>query len=247
MSNWKTNKSKVNLIIDAILFIVLMSITGLGLMIKYILLPGYLRNEIEGNSTELYFMGLSRHQWGTIHLILGILFISLLVLHIILHWGIICSIFRKIISGKTARISIAIFIGIFSISLALSPFLINPEVAPLDRKYRHNRIPSRFINTESQQNIIQSNNDKVSPIPINKEAEVSDIHHNQYEDIDINGTKTLYEISRKYNISVEELARTINVPVIYSNERLGRLKRRYGFSLDDLKLYVKTNSDRNDR
>jgi len=247
MLNWKNNKSKINLIIDAILLIVLMSITGLGLMIKYVLLPGYMRNEIDGNGIELYFMGLTRHQWGTIHLYLGILFLFLLVLHIILHWGMICSIFRQIIARKTARIIISIFIGIFSISLALSPFLVNPEVAPLPRKYMHNRIPARIINTESLQNTIQNNNESISSMPVNKEVEEANIHHNQYEEIDINGTKTLYEISRKYNISVEELARSINIPVIYSNERLGRLKRRYGFSLDDLKLYVKTKFDANDR
>ena len=58
----KMNKSKLNLIIDFIMLIILIVIAGIGFLIKYVLVPGFKRNEIYGQDMELYFWGLDRHQ-----------------------------------------------------------------------------------------------------------------------------------------------------------------------------------------
>lgn len=63
MRNWKKNKTKINLAIDAVMFIVLMAMAGLGFMIKYVLVPGYKRNILYERDLELYFLGLTRHEW----------------------------------------------------------------------------------------------------------------------------------------------------------------------------------------
>ena len=93
-------KSSLLLLIDVLMFIFLALMTGLGLMIKYILVPGTKRWDIYGRNVDLTFLGMDRHEWGTVHLIFAILFLSLLVLHIILHWKILVAYVCKIVNTK---------------------------------------------------------------------------------------------------------------------------------------------------
>lgn len=253
MDKWCKIKPKVNLIIDTLMFIVLMAVAGLGFLMKYVLLPGYKINEIYGSGTELFFWGLDRHQWGAIHLYLALSMVFLLVLHILFHWDMIVCIFRKMVPGRTARIAIAIFTGVIGFFLAIAPLWVNPEVAELQRQHNRNRATDEYGrglyrqqgNFDAEQ---QDNRATLSDKPILSDhglsTEVKDVsgsepeelhHHNQVE---IDGTMTLNQISERYNISVEELAAAIDVPSGYANERLGRLKRMYGFEMDDLRLFV---------
>ncbi len=86
MINRIKDKMKINLAIDAIMLVLLMSVAGLGFLIKYVLVPGYKVTGLYQADVELYFMGLSRHEWGNIHLLLSFIFLGLMLLHIILHW-----------------------------------------------------------------------------------------------------------------------------------------------------------------
>ena len=67
MKRWKWNY-----LIDAGLFICMMAIAGIGLLMKYVVLPGREVNLIYGNQTDLLFLGLDRHQWGSIHFIISL-------------------------------------------------------------------------------------------------------------------------------------------------------------------------------
>ena len=96
-------KSKLNLVIDALLLLCVAAIAGIGLLIKYVLVPGYQRWEIYDRNVDLFFWGLDRHQWGTIHLATGIVFLALLVLHVVLHWSMIVGIYRQLIPNSFAR------------------------------------------------------------------------------------------------------------------------------------------------
>ena len=51
---------------------------------------------------------------------------------------------------------------------------------------------------------------------------------------------TINDVAEKYNISAQELAKSINVPVGNNNERLGRLKKRYTFQLKDVRDYIES-------
>ena len=96
-------KSKLNLIIDAILLLCMAAIAGIGLLMKNVLVPGYKRWDIYGRNVELYFWGLDCHQWGTIHFIIELVLLALLVLHIALHWSMILGIYRKLIPNPRTR------------------------------------------------------------------------------------------------------------------------------------------------
>ena len=104
------DRSKLNLVLDALMLMLMMAIAGIGFLMKFILLPGYLRNEVYGKNVDLYFLNLDRHQWGKIHLILSIAFLLFLLLHIILHWKVIVCVFSRMVPGKIPRI---IFVFLF--------------------------------------------------------------------------------------------------------------------------------------
>ena len=122
-------KSKLNLIIDALLLLSAAAIVGIGLLIKYVLVPGYLRWEIYGRNVNLSLWGLDRHQWGTIHFIVGLIFLVLLVLHIVLHWTVIVSIYRELIPNRLVRWIIALILVCITIALIVFPYFIKPEIA----------------------------------------------------------------------------------------------------------------------
>jgi hypothetical protein len=87
-----------------LMFIVMMPIAGIGFLIKYVLVPGFKRNEIYGRDVELYYWGIDRHQWGTIHLVLSFVLLFLLLLHIVFHWKQIAGIFKTMVSKRVLRI-----------------------------------------------------------------------------------------------------------------------------------------------
>ncbi|MHC4131337.1 MAG: DUF4405 domain-containing protein [Planctomycetota bacterium] len=121
-------KAKLNLVIDVLLLLCTAAIVGIGLLMKYVLVPGFKRIEIYGRNVELYFLNLNRHEWGAIHLFIGYVFLFLLVLHIILHWSLIVSIYRKLIPNRPARWITAIIITVLTIALIVFSYFVEPEV-----------------------------------------------------------------------------------------------------------------------
>lgn len=109
------NKWKVCIIVDVLMLIVMAFIIGLGLLIKFVLLPGEKVMEIYGANYKLTWLGYNRHDWGTIHLYLGICFMVLLIIHLALHWGTIKNLLRCLIPGKSLRLVISILIIIITL------------------------------------------------------------------------------------------------------------------------------------
>jgi len=253
MNNWNKIKPKLNLVIDTLMFLVLMSVAGLGFLMKFVLLPGYKINEIYGTDTDLFFWGLDRHQWGAIHLYLALSMVFLLIFHILFHWSSIVSIFKRMVPGKTMRWIITLIVVVLGASLALVPVLVKPEVAEHQRILHRNRVTGEYGTGMHRRQSEQITEEQGSPEVISttpetveqeepaghqdrQDTEAVEVHlHNQ---VDIDGTMTLNEVAARYNISVEELAAAIDVPTDYAHERLGRLRRRYGFEMDDLREFV---------
>ena len=149
-------KSKLNLIIDALLLLCIAAITGIGLLMKYVLVPGYQRWEIYGRNVNLFLWGLDRHQWGTIHFIVGLVLIALLVLHVILHWPMVINIYRRLIPNRFARWITAFVLVCITILLFIFSFLVKPEISEgrqgKNRGWR--RCESRYVQTKDQLSIV---------------------------------------------------------------------------------------------
>lgn len=130
-------RPKINLVIDAMLLLCIAAIAGIGLLMKYVLVPGYRRWEIYHRNVDLFFWGLGRHDWGTIHLVIGFVFLALLVLHVVLHWGMIVCIYRKLFPNTVLRYIVAVVLICLAILLFAFSFLVKPEVRERGFGRRH--------------------------------------------------------------------------------------------------------------
>jgi hypothetical protein len=121
------DKSKLNLVIDAAMFLCLMALAGLGFLMKYVLPSGRDAWAKYGSNLQRSWLGWDRHDWGDIHLYLAFAFLSLLVFHIILHWHRILGLFRRVVPDSRRRYRIALIFLFLSLLLIYFPFLINPD------------------------------------------------------------------------------------------------------------------------
>lgn len=232
------------------MFILLMGIAGIGFLIKYILVPGVERNAIYGKNVELSFLGIDRHQWGSIHLQLSFILLVLLLFHIIFHWQQIVSVFKRMIPDKTGRLVLTSVFAIVSIILCIIPLFVKPEIQQIRAlsSYR-NGYGSRqndIFSDEKSFGTISDNKIEVEPINIKEKSN----HKNEREFknkktniIEIYGYMTLDELEGKYNIPATELAQCIQIPKQLTNKRLGRLRKSYDFQLNDLRNYIALKDD----
>ena len=123
------HKSNVKFVIDAVMFLCMAALAGIGFLMKYVLLSGKEAQVKYGTKVELSSLGLDRHEWGTVHLIIAFVLVGLLILHIVLNWKQIVSMFQRLISSS--QISRKIITAVFTIVcvlLIIFPFIMNPEV-----------------------------------------------------------------------------------------------------------------------
>ncbi len=126
------DKPKLNFIIDALMFLVMMAMAGLGFLMKYVLIPGRARWVKYGRNVDLTLLGWDRHDWGDLHLYLGFTLLGLLILHIILHWKQIVGLFQRFISPERRTLVLLVFV-LLAVLLIYFPFLMTPEVGELGR------------------------------------------------------------------------------------------------------------------
>jgi len=114
------SRMRINFIVDSIAFVLFISLTVTGIIIHY-LLPS-------GSGHFLTIWDMNRHEWGQIHFWMAAALLTMMVLHIFLHWRwVICTIKGEnpAISGNRLRLG---FIGVVILTaLAISPFISNVE------------------------------------------------------------------------------------------------------------------------
>ncbi len=240
----KINKPKLNLSIDILMFMLMIPIAGIGFLIKYVLVPGFKRNDIYGSDVELYYWGIDRHQWGTIHLILSFVLLFLLLLHIVFHWKQIVGIFKKMVPTKALRVILSSLLVVFTFIFGITPFFLTPEIEEGVSHHAHNNENGKGYYSEERQYknrteaVIEEKQEVV--LTEDKQKNQENRQHLNQSEIEIYGNMTINEIAEKYNIPAQELAKNINVPIGNNNERLGRLRKRYNFQLNDLRDYIES-------
>jgi len=243
IAKWCNNRAKVNLIIDAFLLIQLMAMAGIGFLIKYILVPGEERNLLYGRDVELSFLGLTRHDWGKIHLWASISFLVLILLHIILHWKMIGCIFRQMFGAKKVRMAIACVLLVISVFLAASPFLVRPEVSEMPRKGLHQRFRESLPLAESENLPPETEDQKYSETAGTFPASVQTPdhepeHESSLHEMEIYGYMTLEQVAEQFEVPVSSLCEKLCVPLSEAGQRISRLKRIYKFHTSEVKKYV---------
>jgi hypothetical protein len=242
-------KSKLNLIIDAIMFILMMALIGVGLLTKYVLLTGQKKWDQFGNNFEFSWLGLDRQGWNDIHFTLGLILAGLLVLHIILHWKLITGIYKGLIKSRAIRIFIGWFILILSIILVFFFYLVEPVVEDSEVHFKNRNTEVNLQNFYDE--VIPAEEVKNTPrIEKTTAKPVEEIHHERNPNIEVIGSMTLGEIYSQYSVPANYIKKELNIPISTSNnERLGRLRRSHGFTMSDVEgiidLYQKQNNIKN--
>ncbi len=230
----KIDKTKLNLCIDIVLLLLIAPITGIGLLVKYVLLSGIQRNQAIGPGNDYVLWGLDRHDWGFVHLVLGILFLLLLLLHILLHWKTITCMFRRMFSSPLLRMIVAVCITVVSLLTLAFPSFIKPTIVEkesLARNRSHNAI-SIQVNS-----LTTDSTPPDRPIEPEHDRLHQDLAHNNEQQI-IKGYMTLQEISNQFHIPLSTLTQKLNIPQSLASERLSRLKRSYAFSMSDIQQII---------
>jgi|UniRef100_A0A7V6DPB3 hypothetical protein len=125
-----TDKSKLTFIIDALMFLIIMGMAGLGFLMKYVLVPGRERWIKYGRNANRTLFGWDRHDWGDIHLDLAMVFLGLLVVHIILHWRQIVGLFHGFVPAERRTLVLLVFV-LLAAFLIYFPFLLSPDIGAL--------------------------------------------------------------------------------------------------------------------
>ncbi|HDZ42200.1 MAG TPA: DUF4405 domain-containing protein [Bacteroidetes bacterium] len=202
-------KTSLLLLVDVLMFIFLALMSGLGLMIKYVLVPGSKRWDIYGRNVDLTFLGMDRHGWGTVHLICAVIFISLLILHIILHWKCLVNYLCRIVDTKAQANFLIIMFAAVLFFLISFPFMIKIKVTELGEGR------DRFLHEQVLE------------------------HHDIDPDIEVLGSMSLINVSVKYDVPVSHILDKLDLPsTVSGNEQLGRLRRLYGFKMSDIEMII---------
>lgn len=234
-------KSTINFIINAVMFICMSAIAGIGFLIKYTLITGQERWVKYGENIELYVLGMDRHEWGLIHLILGFILLGLLALHVILHWTQIVCIYNRICQKKAVRKLITLLFGAICALLLLLPFVIKPTVVSLDRG-QGRQINTITITTSKEYNKTDTYHEK----EINN---TKPIRRQQHADstFDIKGYMTLDEVSIKYNVPTEYIKTKLNLSQSISDQqKLNWLKKKHNIKMHDIKKIIKEYQETNE-
>jgi hypothetical protein len=162
---------------------------------RYILPPG--------SGRWKFIWGLDRHEWGSIHFWISVIFLSILTIHLILHWRWVANFIKgrpREGSGLRAGLGIVGLIGL--LALAIAPLVSTVETSAVKEKG----------------------------------VALSDKHEN----LEISGSMTLNEVEQKTGVPSDHIIKELKLsPDTNKEENLGRLKKMFGFTMDDVRHIIR--------
>jgi hypothetical protein len=124
------NRARLNAVIDSLAFICGVFMIATGFILRYRLPPGSGRLEGSGFGHDAMarpvslVWGLTRHEWGDIHYGVALGLLSVLSLHLVLHWRwIFCMVRGPSAERSRTRIAMGLLAFLALISLAAGPLL----------------------------------------------------------------------------------------------------------------------------
>ncbi|MFW6140123.1 MAG: DUF4405 domain-containing protein [Acidobacteriota bacterium] len=275
------NKNQLKYLIDALLFICLIGLAGVGFLQGLVLAEG----PVEDVSRK-YFMGLHTHQWGHIHFYISIAFTILIIIHLILSWSWIKATSKKIFKSKWGAALAGMVIVSLLIPLIFWAFSLKhadkyAEFGTGSGRGRNLVLSERQVSKESlrpqeksEPKVTQKETQEapeveqevpkveVVELPIRKKESAQrkesaekgeSLYRGRQEQeeeprlirgrldehdtgILITGQTTLLELEKSTGIPKSAILREMGLPThIPNSENLGRLKRRYNFTMQELR------------
>lgn len=236
-------KQRINFIVDILMFLLLAAMTGLGFLMKYVLIPGKDRLAKFGRQADLYFWGWDRHEWGAIHLILGFAMLGFLAIHIVLHWKSIRCLFRRLIDNKALRTVLTIVFSLLCLSLVAFPFMVNIELRDVMPGQGHQRIHHpAFSDSLKKQTMDDSSMAGFSnPLhsSMNLKQEIHEMHDHHDTDIRVYGSMSIEQVASTFQIPADSILAGLGIDLKCSpKEKLGRLRKRYSFQMTDVEKII---------
>jgi hypothetical protein len=208
-------RGALNRIIDTFAFAVFVLVVTTGLLLRYLLPPG--SGRLHGIGTGYgaaerpvtLLWGLTRQEWGNMHFWISLALMIVLALHLILHWRWI----RGSIRGGSQEVSgLRAGLGIVGL-LAVVAVAVLPWLSPLTSVHRS-----------------QFNESVTESRPATQEGQMAS---------QTRGMMTLQEIEDLTGVPTAYIVERLGLPRHVSpDERLGRLRRMYGFSMQDVRRIV---------
>jgi hypothetical protein len=158
--------------------------------------------------------GMDRHDWGGIHFWIAVVFVSAMAVHLVLHWRwIVSTVKGSSRLGSRLRVALAL-VGLFLImGLAIAPYFSSV--------------------VESGEPPHKARLEKSSEIPSKKPVEHT-----------INGSMTLQEIEQKTGVPAAVILKELGLPPdTPTDERMGRLRKRYEFEMHTVQDIVRKQTE----
>ena len=247
------NKAKLNFVIDALMFLCMMVMLGIGFAVKYILPHGKERWADYGGGVDLFLFDMERHQWGNIHYYLGLVLLGLLFLHIVLHWDAVLCLYRRLIGSRNWRIAIASLFVVVNTCFVVTPFLITPEVRKNELRSGRQRIspeslsmkpaPRSVLRSSEERGSMDSQTediDKAVDRPVTGLQQSGEIDHDHQRTLEIRGYMTLAGVSEEFDVPIAHLEEKLGIAKsLHRRDKLGWLRRQYGFRMSDLDKIIR--------
>jgi hypothetical protein len=198
-------KSDWQYLVDSLLFICMGGIVFIGIMLGLFLPQGPSAPE-----SSKYFLNLHRHQWGNIHFYLSIVFVVLVTFHLILSWKWIKARASHIFKKKwKAALLFTVFLSVLVLFLFWAFYPKDPS-AYEDYGIRAGK--------------------RGGDLPDERSSSA------QNQDIIITGKLTLGELEKTTGLPSHQITEALGLPPkISKKETLGRLSKKYGFTLVEMR------------
>jgi hypothetical protein len=230
-------RTAINFWLDIVSFVVMVGLALTGGITHYVL-PS-------GTGNWLTFLGLGRRDFGQIHFYLGFAVVFLLAVHLAMHWSWLCGFVAKRLGkeqpSRRARIwaglgTVAFFGVVLVGGLVWAAARVENRFAEQERR----RGPS-WLETPSEAPVSPARPATEQPSP----RRVGLADHEDEADCPaaaaINGRVTLQEAADAAGLTVTSFLRALGVPYpVDARERLGGLRRQFGFSMQDVRRLVCT-------
>ncbi|MCP4154054.1 MAG: DUF4405 domain-containing protein [bacterium] len=232
-----SNKTSRFYLLDVFLFVSMFVLMCTGAVMAFFTSSGPGVKE-----SSKYFLELHRHQWGNLHSYFAALFALLFIFHLAFRWTWIKGKTDKLFgNSKVVLLIIPLSLGI----LVLSWYFIPANTAEYDgygmgagqgRKAGLNKQAKLTVPESTGAETTRSNNE------FNLETGANPDHesHVGKGDQEINGRMTLGMLEEKTGLPAASIAKKLGLPDNVSHsEKLGRLRKNHGFTMQDVRDAVK--------
>lgn len=224
-------RPKWNFLVDVVMFALMGAMIFIGVLMGFFMASGPVADR-----SMKYVWGLHLHQWGDVHAVLSFAFVAFFVLHIILHWSWITGATRKLLRSSAA---LALILMLPALIILLTWFLSEKDSpAYLDYGRRAGAESGRIKEPPPEEAIVDEETQ-----PGTAEINEHKSGHGRHGACGrkITGQLTIQDVQRITGVSAVSILKKLNLPANTPlDERLGRLRKRYGFSMHDFRQAVST-------